>query len=76
MWEEANNELVRTFQFKDFKAAFGFMTKVALAAEQMNHHPHWENVYNTVTIRLSTHDAGGVVTDQDRQLAAVIDELV
>jgi 4a-hydroxytetrahydrobiopterin dehydratase len=73
MWKEENNCLKRTFKFKDFMEAFGFMTKVALVAEKMEHHPNWSNVYNTVTIELSTHDAGNVVTDLDRKLAKAID---
>lgn len=76
MWTEKDNKLSRTFEFKNFVEAFGFMTKVAILAEKMNHHPNWSNVYHTVVIQLSTHDAGDVVTDKDRQLAAAIDELV
>ena len=76
MWKEEDNSLKRTFEFKDFKEAFAFMTKVAMAAEQMNHHPNWSNVYNTVEIALNTHDAGGVVTERDHKLAAAIDVLV
>jgi 4a-hydroxytetrahydrobiopterin dehydratase len=76
MWEEKNNTLYRKFQFKDFSQAFAFMTRVALAAEKMDHHPDWSNVYNTVEIHLSTHDAGDVVTDKDRKLAKTIDGLV
>jgi 4a-hydroxytetrahydrobiopterin dehydratase len=76
MWVEENNRLTRTFRFKDFTEAFGFMTKVALLAEKMNHHPFWTNVYNTVTIELNTHDAGNVVTDKDRALAKAIDQLI
>ena len=75
MWEEKNNALYRKFQFKDFSQAFAFMTRVALAAEKMDHHPDWSNVYNTVEIRLSTHDAGDIVTDKDRKLAKTIDGL-
>ena len=75
MWKEENNRLVRTFKFKDFKEAFGFMTQVALVAEKMDHHPNWSNVYNTVTIELTTHDAGNVVTEKDRKLAKAIDQL-
>lgn len=75
MWKEENNRLVKTFKFKDFKEAFGFMTKVALVAEKMDHHPNWSNVYNTVTIELSTHDAGNVVTEKDRKLAKAIDQI-
>lgn len=76
MWTESDNKLSKTFIFKDFSEAFAFMTRVALLAEQMNHHPNWSNVYNQVTIHLSTHDAGNVVTALDRQLASAIDRLV
>lgn len=76
MWEEKNNTLYRKFQFKDFSEAFAFMTRVALEAEKMDHHPDWSNVYNTVEIRLSTHSAGDVVTEKDRKLAKKIDGLV
>ncbi len=75
MWKEENNQLVRQFEFTDFSAAFAFMTRVALLAEQHGHHPWWSNVYNQVEIRLSTHDAGDVVTDKDRRLAEAIDRL-
>ena len=74
-WEEKNNSLYRKFEFKDFSEAFGFMTRVALIAEKMNHHPKWTNVWNTVEVWLSTHDAGDVVTDKDRKLAEKIDAL-
>lgn len=76
MWEEKNNALYRKFQFKDFPEAFAFMTRVALEAEKMDHHPDWSNVYNTVEIRLSTHSAGDVVTDKDRKLAQKIDMMI
>ena len=76
MWEEKNNTLYRKFQFKDFSEAFAFMTRVALAAEKMDHHPNWTNVYNTVEVSLSTHSAGDVVTEKDRKLAKIIDALV
>lgn len=75
MWKEENNQLVATFEFSDFVSAFGFMSQVAIVAEKMNHHPDWSNVYNKVEIKLSTHDAGNVVTDSDRELAAKIDAL-
>lgn len=75
MWKEEDNKLKRTFIFKDFTQAFGFMTKVALEAEKMNHHPYWSNVYNSVSIELSTHDAGNVVTEKDYALAKIIDSL-
>lgn len=73
MWTESNNKLSQTFKFKNFIEAFAFMTEVAFYAEKQNHHPNWSNVYNTVEIDLSTHDAGNTVTDKDRKLAAVID---
>lgn len=75
MWSEENNKLVKTFTFKNFTDAFGFMTRVAIEAEKMNHHPEWSNVYNKVTIHLSTHDAGDIVTEKDRKLAEIIDSL-
>src|SRR5690606_21043716 len=75
MWKEADNKLQRTFMFKDFSEAFAFMARVALAAERMGHHPEWTNVYNKVEIKLSTHDAGGKVTDKDRKLAKAIDAI-
>ena len=76
MWKEENNKLKKTFKFKDFTDAFGFMTKVAIVAEKMNHHPTWTNTWNTVDFELSTHDAGNIVTDLDRALARAIDNLV
>jgi 4a-hydroxytetrahydrobiopterin dehydratase len=76
MWEEKDNKLYRKFTFKDFSEAFAFMTKVALAAEKMDHHPLWTNVYNTVEIWLNTHSEGDIVTDKDRKLSTVIDGLV
>jgi len=75
-WTEQNNRLKKTFKFKDFSEAFAFMTQVALLAEKMDHHPYWTNVYNSVSIELSTHDAGDVVTEKDRKLAKAIDQLV
>jgi 4a-hydroxytetrahydrobiopterin dehydratase len=75
-WKHENNRLARTFKFKDFGEAFGFMTRVALQAEKMNHHPTWTNTWNTVHIELSTHDAGDVVTDKDRKLAEEIDLII
>lgn len=65
---ESRPALCKTFTFKDFNGAFGFMTKVALKAEQMDHHPEWFNVWNKVEVTLSTHDAGGI-TDKDVMLA-------
>ncbi|HEY4150028.1 MAG TPA: 4a-hydroxytetrahydrobiopterin dehydratase [Chitinophagaceae bacterium] len=76
MWKEADNKLYRSFEFRDFSQAFAFMTRVALEAEKMNHHPLWTNVYNKVDIWLNTHDAGDIVTEKDRKLATKIDALV
>lgn len=76
MWKEENNMLVRTFKFDNFVQAFSFMTQVAMLAEKMDHHPNWENTFNQVTIRLTSHDAGDVVTEKDRKLASEIDKLM
>jgi 4a-hydroxytetrahydrobiopterin dehydratase len=76
MWQEEDNKLKKSFEFKNFNEAFGFMTRVALIAEKMDHHPWWSNVYNQVSIELTTHDAGNTVTERDRKLAAAIDKLV
>lgn len=75
MWQETDNKLIRHFTFADFTEAFAFMTRVALIAEKMDHHPFWTNVYNKVTIELTTHDAGNTVTEKDRTLAAAIDKI-
>ncbi|MCD6019114.1 MAG: pterin-4-alpha-carbinolamine dehydratase [Bacteroidetes bacterium] len=75
MWKEENNQLSRDFKFNNFIEAFAFMTKVALVAEKMNHHPNWSNAYNKVNITLYTHDAGNSVTDKDKKLADEIDKL-
>lgn len=75
MWKEENNMLYRKFEFADFSEAFAFMTRVALAAEKMDHHPLWTNVYNKVEIWLSSHDAGNIVTLKDHTLAGKIDKL-
>ena len=75
MWIEQNNKLHKSFKFKNFSEAFAFMTSVALAAEKMDHHPLWTNMYNTVDIWLSTHDAGNTVTEKDKILARAIDAL-
>jgi 4a-hydroxytetrahydrobiopterin dehydratase len=76
MWKEENDHLARTFEFRDFKMAFSFMTRVAMLAEQMNHHPDMRNMYNKVEIRLYTHDKDNQVSEKDLKLAAGIDELV
>jgi 4a-hydroxytetrahydrobiopterin dehydratase len=73
-WRLVDGKLHRDLAFADFVAAFGFMTQVALLAETMNHHPEWRNVYNRVTIDLTTHDVGGI-SDKDFVLAAKIDEV-
>jgi len=75
MWKEENNALHATFKFKDFKEAWAFMTEVAFHAEDQNHHPEWSNVYNTVNIKLTTHDAGNTVTEKDRKLSSNIDNV-
>lgn len=75
-WKTINDQLVKEFEFKDFREAWGFMSKVALAAEKMDHHPEWTNTYNKVVIRLSTHSEGDIVTEKDRKLAEVIDKLL
>jgi 4a-hydroxytetrahydrobiopterin dehydratase len=76
MWQETNNKLYRKFSFKNFSEAFAFMTRVAIEAEKMDHHPLWTNVWNTVEIWLSTHDAGDIITEKDRKLAARIDAII
>lgn len=76
MWQKENNSLYRKFTFKDFSEAFAFMTRVALLSEKADHHPRWTNVWNTVEIWLSTHDAGNTVTDKDRRLAKQIDTIL
>ena len=73
MWKEESNKLQRTFEFKDFSEAFAFMTRVAIEAEKMNHHPDWSNSWNKVMISLSSHDAGNTVTEKDHKLAKKID---
>ncbi len=73
-WSVENGNLHRVFEFKDFSAAFGFMTRVALAAEKMDHHPDWSNVWNKVSVDLSTHSAGGL-TKNDFELAAKMQQM-
>ena len=75
-WSHTKDMLNRDFAFADFSAAFGFMTRVAMLAEQANHHPNWSNVYNNVSISLSSHDAGNLVTDKDIELAEQINGLL
>jgi len=76
MWIEEENKLSRTFEFSNFVEAWGFLSQVAILAEKADHHPHISNVYNRVTLELSTHDAGNVVTEKDHQLAGAIDQLI
>jgi len=75
-WSEVagRDAISRTFIFRDFNEAFGFMARAALIAEKMDHHPEWSNVYKTVAVTLSTHDAGGV-TERDIKLAEAMDKL-
>lgn len=75
-WTEVQGQeaIGKTFVFKDFNEAFGFMTRAALIAEKMNHHPEWRNVYKTVEVVLSTHDAGGV-TRLDVELATAMNAI-
>jgi 4a-hydroxytetrahydrobiopterin dehydratase len=70
---EGREAIAKSFRFSDFNAAFGFMSRVALLAEKLDHHPEWENVYNRVEVVLSTHDAGGV-TELDLKMARFMDE--
>ncbi|MFP6655694.1 MAG: 4a-hydroxytetrahydrobiopterin dehydratase [Myxococcota bacterium] len=74
-WTIEDGKLHRTFKFSDFVEAFGFMAKVAVLAERINHHPEWSNVYNRVDVHLTTHDAGGI-TELDFDLAAQLNGLV
>jgi len=74
-WTEQNNKLVAEFVFEDFSQTWAFMTEVAMLAERKNHHPEWSNVWNRVNISLSTHDAGGVVTEKDKKLADGISKI-
>jgi 4a-hydroxytetrahydrobiopterin dehydratase len=74
-YEQESGAIVRVFKFKDFSEAFAFMSRVALAAEKAGHHPDWSNSYNSVTIRLTTHDAGGL-SHKDIALARAIDGLL
>ena len=71
-WRRESDALAKTFRFGSFREAFSFMTRVALEAEVLNHHPEWTNVYDRVSVRLSTHDAGGKITARDVELARKI----
>ncbi len=76
MWKEKKTGLYRKFTFPDFTSAFAFMTRVAFAAEKLNHHPTWKNTYNVVEITLNTHDAGNTITQKDYTLAKMIDQII
>jgi 4a-hydroxytetrahydrobiopterin dehydratase len=76
LWQEKDNSLVKEFSFPTFTAAIEFINQVAIIAERLNHHPQIINMYNKVTLTLSTHDAGDIVTDKDRTLATAIDTVV
>ena len=75
MWEEKNNSLNKTFQFDNFIDAIHWMKRCSEAIDQLDHHPEWTNVYNKVSVKLTTHDAGNTVTEKDRKLAALLDSL-
>lgn len=75
-WDIVDGALQRSFTFADFSETFAFMTRVAMVAERMGHHPTWTNTYNKLMVRLSTHDAGDVVTEKDHRLAAAINDLM
>lgn len=74
-WTEKEQQLQATFKFADFTNAFAFMTEVAFAAEEQQHHPNWTNIYNTVNFVLTTHDAGNKITEKDHLLANAINEI-
>lgn len=74
-WSFENGSIIKTYKFKDFKEAFSIMTRIAFECEKMNHHPNWENVYNNLTIKLNTHDVGGI-TQKDFDLAQTIESII
>ena len=74
-WSIKKDKLHKEFQFNDFNQAFGFMTRAAMEIEKMNHHPEWFNVYNRITVELTTHDAGGI-TKNDVDLARILNSLI
>jgi 4a-hydroxytetrahydrobiopterin dehydratase len=76
MWQETDNKLYRKFKFKNFSEAFAFITRVAIEAEKMDHHPTWTNVYNVVEIWLNTHSEGNIVSQKDHDLSKKIDALL
>lgn len=76
MWKEQNNKLIKELTFNDFKEAWEFLNKIAVLAEEHNHHPEIKNVYNKVTLKLCTHDAGNSITKKDKALAKEIDKII
>ena len=74
-WTEKENSLQKTFKFKTFGDAMAWMVKASYHIEKIDHHPEWTNVYNTIRVVLRTHSAGDIITEKDRQLAALLDEL-
>ncbi|PSQ82271.1 MAG: 4a-hydroxytetrahydrobiopterin dehydratase [Bacteroidetes bacterium QS_1_63_11] len=74
-WSHADDKIQKTYEFSDFREAISFIVRLSFYAEEMNHHPELENVYNTVSIALTTHDAGGKVTEMDVELASTIEDL-
>ncbi|MDT0540922.1 MULTISPECIES: 4a-hydroxytetrahydrobiopterin dehydratase [Croceitalea] len=74
-WTYENGSITTSYKFKDFKTTFAIMTRIAFECEAQNHHPQWENVYNSLTIKLNTHDVGGI-TQNDFNLAATIESIV
>ena len=75
MWNESETGLYKEFLFSDFSEAWAFLSRVALLAEKMEHHPEWSNIYNRVSIRLITHDKGNTITEKDRLMADSIDKI-
>ncbi len=75
-WTHADNKLQKTFEFANFRAAISFIVRLSFYAEEMMHHPELENVYSTVSVALTTHDAGGKVTEMDVELASKIEDFV
>ena len=74
-WEETPNFLYKEYLFESFELAMVFMQQVAVRITEINHHPEWSNVYNRVRVKLTTHDAGNIVTEKDRELAEILDEI-
>lgn len=74
-WKEENNTLHKIYMFSSFEAAMAFMQHASAKISELNHHPEWSNVYNKVSVRLTTHDAGNVITRKDRELASLLDSV-